>query len=171
MKVILYLATTINGLIAKENDDTSFVTSEEWTSFELISRECGNVVMGKRTFEVTLADGTFPYEDRLNVVMTHQKVETNWGKDVVFVSDGPQEVIKVLTDKGYDRAFVAGGGQINSAFMKEGLIDEIYIDVESTVFGRGIPLFVPEDFEYKLKLLQVNKLSEDTVQLQYKVLK
>lgn len=32
MKAILYMAMTANGMIAKENDDTSFVTDIEWTS-------------------------------------------------------------------------------------------------------------------------------------------
>lgn len=33
MNVILYLAMTANGLIAKEEDDTSWVSKVEWKSF------------------------------------------------------------------------------------------------------------------------------------------
>lgn len=57
------------------------------------------------------------------------------------------------------------------AFMKEGLINEIYLDVEPLIFGKGIKLFADSDFEYNLELLEVNKLNENTVQLHYKVIK
>jgi riboflavin biosynthesis pyrimidine reductase len=32
MKVILYMAITANGIIAKADDDTSWISKEEWDS-------------------------------------------------------------------------------------------------------------------------------------------
>jgi len=55
--------------------------------------------------------------------------------------------------------------------MAEKLIDEIYIDVEPRVFGRGIPLFNGNDFDANLKLLETKKLSDNEIQLHYQVLK
>ena len=77
----------------------------------------------------------------------------------------------MLEEKGFSNVFIAGGGQINSSFVKEGLIDEIYLDVEPLVFGKGIKVFAEADFEFELKLLEVNKLNTDTVQLHYKIIK
>lgn len=34
MKVILYMAITVNGMIAKEDDDTSFVSETELKSLD-----------------------------------------------------------------------------------------------------------------------------------------
>ena len=64
-----------------------------------------------------------------------------------------------------------GGGTLNTSFMAENLIDEIYLDVEPIVFGKGIRLFKENDFEAKLKLLEIKKLSNDEIQLHYQVLK
>lgn len=54
---------------------------------------------------------------------------------------------------------------------KEGLIDEIYIDIEPLILGRGIPLFAVGDFAPRLTLLEIKPLSNrQTVQLHYQVL-
>ena len=53
--------------------------------------------------------------------------------------------------------------------MKENLIDEIILDVEPLIFGKGIKLFSEGNFEAKLELLEVRKISDNVVQLRYKV--
>lgn len=55
--------------------------------------------------------------------------------------------------------------------MKEGLVDEIYLDIEPIVLGKGIQLFEDADFESKLELLETRKFSNNEIQLHYKVLK
>lgn len=72
---------------------------------------------------------------------------------------------------GVSEACLIGGQQTISQFIQKGLVDEIYLDVEPLIFGQGIPLFSPADFELKLELLEVKNLSAQTVQLHYKVKK
>lgn len=121
MKVILYMATTANGYIAKENGDTSFVSDASWKSWDKMSREAGNLITGRKTFEVDIAESLFPYPDRLNVVMTSQKIENKWGEKAIFTDQSPREVLKMLEDKGYQTAFVGGGGTLNQFY--EGRFD------------------------------------------------
>ncbi|MBI2622162.1 dihydrofolate reductase [Candidatus Microgenomates bacterium] len=168
MKTILYMGISINGYIAKADDNTDWTSKEDWDGFYKHSKVARNIILGKRTFDLAVSDGTFPFPDCLNVVMTHQKVDNKWGKRVVFTDKSPREILEMLQESGFKEVFVAGGGHINSSFMKDGLIDEIYVDVEPIVFGKGIQLFAPEDFEYKLKLLSVKNLNKNTVQLHYK---
>jgi len=73
--------------------------------------------------------------------------------------------------KDADEVVVAGGGKLNASFLKEGLVDEIYLDVEPIAFGKGIKLFDDEDFEVNLELIEVNKISQNEIQLHYKVKK
>lgn len=171
MKTILYMAPTPNGYIAKENDDTSFVSRQSWKSFDELSKKAGNLIIGRRTFEISVQDGTFPYPQRFNVVMTHDKVQNRWGENVLFTDKSPEEVLEILEEKGFETAFIAGGGSINSTFMKEGIVDEIYLDIEPKLFGNGVQLFRPSEFAFDLKLLETNKLAENTIQLHYKVRK
>lgn len=66
---------------------------------------------------------------------------------------------------------MAGDGALNASFMLENLVDEIYLDIEPIVFGRGIKVFAENDFEMKLRLIETKKLSNDETQLHYQVLR
>ena len=92
-------------------------------------------------------------------------------KAQVKFTDTPEKALNILKENSFPIAMVAGGGQNNSLFVEKGLVDEIYLDVEPLVFGKGIPLFSPADFEFKLELLGVKNLSKETIQLHYKVVK
>jgi dihydrofolate reductase len=140
MKVIIYMAMSANGYIAHDDDDTSFVSDVEWKSFDAMSKRAGNAIIGARTCAVCNEGGQFPFPGRLNVVVSSKSVEHDYGKDVVFVKS-PKEALRVLEKRGFKTAFVAGGGMLNASFLKAGLVDEIYLDVEPVVLGQGIKLF------------------------------
>jgi len=162
------MAITANGYIAKENDDTPW-SDEEWEAFNEIVKRTKNEVIGRRTLELFGEKGIEAMGSPFIVVLS-SKESTNHNKNIKFVST-PQEALKLLKEQGFEEALVAGGSILNTSFMKEGLVDEIYLDVEPFIFGKGIPLFQPEGFEYKLELLETNKLSSQTIQLHYKVIK
>ena len=73
--------------------------------------------------------------------------------------------------KKFETVIIAGGGILNSSFLKEGLIDELYLDIEPIAFGKGINVFENEDFEANLELLETKQLSPNEIQLHYKVIK
>lgn len=171
MKVILYMGITPNGLIAKPNGDSQWTSEEDLKGFYEQSSHMGNCVMGKNTFLETVKYGYFPFLDALNVVVTKEKIENEWGDKALFLNASPKEVLKILEEKGFSSAFLIGGGYLNSSFMKEDLIDEIYLDVEPLVFGKGIPIFREADFEYELELMEIKKLNKNTIQLHYRVKK
>ncbi|KKS79899.1 MAG: Bifunctional deaminase-reductase domain protein [Candidatus Beckwithbacteria bacterium GW2011_GWA2_43_10] len=70
---------------------------------------------------------------------------------------------------GFKEVILTGGSINNSAFGKLGLINEIILDIEGVIIGQGIPLFNPEEFELKLQLKTVKKVTENILQLHYKV--
>lgn len=171
MKTILYMGISINGYIAKSDGDSEWTSEEDLKGFYEHSKSAGNIIMGKNTFHSASDYGYFPFPDAVNVIMTHQLLENKWGDKVIVTDKSPKEVLQMLEERGFKEAFLAGGGHLNSSFMKEGLIDELYLDVEPIVFGKGIKLFADEDFEVNFEFLEVNKLNENTVQLHYKVKK
>lgn len=83
--------------------------------------------------------------------------------------NSPGQAVDLLR-KNFKQALVAGGGTLNAAFMEQGLIDEIYLDVEPTALGDGIKLFSGETFDVKLELLGVKHLSKNELQLHYQVI-
>jgi dihydrofolate reductase len=166
MKVILYMATSANGHIAKQNDDTSFVSEVEWKSFDKMGRAAKNTIMGRKTYDVCRKIGQIPFPDRLNIVVSKKKLQD----PRVTHCKSPQEALQLIKKKGYKTALVGGGGELNASFLQANLIDEIYLDIEPVLLGKGIKLFADCKTETKLKLLGMKKLSKDEVQLHYKVL-
>jgi len=92
-------------------------------------------------------------------------------ENVRITSQSPKEIIKSLQKEGFKEILIAGGGKTNSGFLKEKLIDEIYLDIEPIIVENGVPLFAENNFEAKLKLIGTKKLSPNEIQLHYKVIK
>ncbi len=166
MKTILYIATTANGMIARENDATNWVSPKEWKSFSGMIQKAGNMIIGRRTYEVMVKNNEFQKLGKVRVVVVSQKLKTN--KKITAVKS-PSEALTFLQREGFSQALICGGGKLNSSFMQEKLVDEIYLDIEPILLGKGIKLFADATFEAKLELMRIKKLSKDEVQLQYKV--
>jgi dihydrofolate reductase len=168
MKVILYVATTINGMLAAKDNRTPW-SNEELKSFFENVQKAGNVIVGRKTlplfFETDLADMGNP----LVIVLT--KDSSLKDKENVRFVNSPKVALEVLEKAGFESALITGGGETNGAFLKENLIDEIYLDVEPFIFGGGIPLFSPSEVELNLELIDQKMINKNTVQLHYKVIK
>ncbi|MDP3014847.1 MAG: dihydrofolate reductase family protein [bacterium] len=165
MKVILYMAITANGYIAKENNETPW-SNEEWESFSEKAKEIKNLIIGRKTFEIMNNEAEFQKIGNPFTVIVSNEKDNN--SNFAFV-ESPEKALELLEEKGFEQALVAGGGMLNSSFLQKGLIDEIYLDVEPFLFGSGIKLFAENDYEAKLELLSTKQLSKNTIQLHYKV--
>jgi len=168
MKVVLYMAMSVNGCIAKENNETPW-SDAVWESYYKIAKQFKAIILGRKTYEIMKDVNEFVKIGNPFTVVVSKK---DFVKEKNFVSaKSPKEALKILKDKGFEKVLVGGGGMLNSSFMKEKLIDEIHLDVEPLVFGRGIKLFADDDFESRLELVGTKKLSANTVQLHYRVLR
>jgi dihydrofolate reductase len=171
MKTILYMGVSVNGCIAELDGNSEWTSQEDLKGFYENSKKAGNIIMGKNTYLAASKSGYFPFPDALNIVVSHESIDNKWGDEVLVTERSPREILSLLEGKGFATAFLAGGGQLNTSFAKEGLLDEIYLDVEPLVIGRGIQVFSAADFRFELKFIEVIKLNSDTVQLHYSVVK
>jgi len=168
MRIILYMAITIDGYIANENDDTGWISKKEWDSYSLAVRTAGNVVIGHRTYNIITKQPEFrEFKDVRVVVVSHQNFKTLSSNHIVVKSPG--EAIELL--KNFKEIVIAGGGNLNSAFLSEDLVDEIYLDIEPIILGKGIKLFADTNFETKLELMEIKNFSKSEIQLHYLVKK
>jgi len=169
MKVILgYTAISANGMIAKKDDDTNWISKEEWDGFGAMVRKAGNLIVGHRTYNIlTKQEDYVQIKDIRLVAVAHE--------DFLLVdprhkiAHSPKEAIELLKD--FQEIIVCGGGTLNAAFLVENLVDEIYLDIEPILIGEGIPLFQGKDFVRNLKLLGHKKISKNEIRLHYQVLK
>lgn len=160
------MAITADGKIAKNSGHfPDWTSKEDKRMFARISKEHKVLMMGDKTFATFPA----PLKERLSVVFT-QKKDLPETERVKWVSGDVEKVVKELENEGYDKALLGGGAFLNTLFLEKNLIDEIIITIEPKIFGEGISLF-NGDFNVNLKLLEMEKINEDSIMLKYKVLK
>ena len=163
------MSITVNGMVAKKNDDVTFVSKNSWEGYQNAVNSADCIIIGRRTYE--LMPGSEFNQHKRYIVITHQKKLPKKAKNLVFYTNSPLVLIKNLAKEKVKNVLISGGSQINSLFMKAGLIDEIYLDIEPVMLGKGIKLFADTEFEAKLELMGIKKLSKDEVQLHYKVMR
>jgi dihydrofolate reductase len=169
MKTIIYLAASANGLISNNRNEPDWLSQEYGEGFMAISQRTQAVIMGKTTYNV-LAPDYLPIKEGSLVVLTHNTKAEPAQSNVLFTDDSPEKIIEQLAANGHTEAVIIGGTQTVSAFVKAGLVNEIILVVEPVLFGNGLPLLKDiEEAEYKLSLLEVNKLNNNTVQLHYSI--
>lgn len=162
------MAISANGMIAKSNDDTSWISEEEWNSYSETARKAGCLIVGRRTYNILTEQPEFSeLKDVKLVVVSKDGFSTK--QENHFIAHSPHEALGLLKD--YPNVIVAGGGILNAAFFKENLVDEIYLDIEPILIGEGIPVFKDKDFEAKLELVGQKQITDSEIQLHYKVLK
>jgi dihydrofolate reductase len=172
MKTIQYLATSVNGHITVGNDGTDWVTPKTIEDFGKLNVECGVVVMGKRTFEMFGND--FPQPDCLNIVMTRDtELLKRQMEGALFTDQDTRGIIKIAEEKGFKQLFVVGGTQTNTAFLKDNLIDEIWINIHPIIIGHGKYLFdeVSEISIKDLELYESKPFDGGQILLKYRIKK
>jgi len=87
------------------------------------------------------------------------------------LANSPKEALSLLEKEGFKPVLLAGGSNLNASFAKEGLIDEIIINIEPVIVGKGIPVFATENFDLKFLLLGTKIIDDQIIQLRYKVSK
>ncbi len=171
MKVILYMATSVNGNITNGEENSDWVKKSDWEHFNKITSGSKVMVMGSVTYKQFEDD--FPQKQALNIVVTNKPELLNLKIDgAIFTSKSPVEIVKMVSDMGFTQLALVGGEKLNSSFLKEDLIDEIYVDIHPLLIGKGKKLFGEIQGLFKqLKLVDVKEIGEDLILLHYRVLK
>lgn len=159
----------MNGLIAMDEEkDYSFISDIAWNAYLDALENAGVFIMGGRTYEVSLRTGAFPYKGCLNVVMTSKKPVNKWDDKVIFTDQKPKDVLRMLEVKGFGEVIVTGG-HLSTNFLRDNLVDEIWVNLMPQLFTKGINVFSGEQFNVKLQLLGCQKSEDGEVLLKYKV--
>lgn len=168
-KVMLYIATSLDGYIATEEDSLDWlfkVEGEGDNGYSEFFDTIDTIVLGRRTYDwiMEAEKDNFPYKNKACYVFTKSKHEAN--NDVEFVDGDVVELINSLKNIEGKNIWIVGGGKLLSNLIKENLVDEFVITVAPTLIGRGIPLFNKQDIEIELDLKSVRQFNQ-LVELHY----
>jgi len=170
-KVILYIASSLDGYIAKPNDDLSFLSvvqkeGEDYGYADFI-KTVDTVILGRRTYEWVMKEvGEFPHADKESYVITRTG-RPSIGKTHFYSGDLKELVMRLKAKQGKN-IFIDGGAEIVNELLKLNLIDEIIISVIPIMVGNGTRLFKDGRPEQLLELVSTKQFETGLVQLHYK---
>lgn len=165
MKLILIMAVTADGKIARNtNHFPDWTGKADKQMFKKMTMDAGVIVMGSKTYD-TIGR---PLPDRLNVVMTRRPERYKPCPNLMVTGAEPAALLAELSERGYQKAVLAGGATINSLFARDKLIDEIVVTITPTLFGQGLSMF-SESLAAELDLLDHCELAPGILKLHYRM--
>ena len=171
MRTIVYIGTSLDGFIAKKNDDiewlTQFQNAEVHEYYAEFIDRIDAIVIGRGTFEKILSFPDWPYTKKVFVLSTTIKqVPEAFKEKAEILSMQPKALLNFLSGKGYSSIYIDGGKVIQS-FLKEDCIDEMIITKVPVLIGSGVPLFAQLDNDLLFRHLQTRVLSNGLVKSYY----
>lgn len=172
-KVIVYIACSVDGYIAKPNDDLSFLDSvqQEGEDYGYMGfmEQVDTVIMGRKTYDWVMSKvPVFPHQDKQSYIITRSPRAAIHNTQF-YSEDLGALVLKLKTNVGKN-IFIDGGAQIVNALLKEKLVDEFHISLIPILLGEGVRLFDSGIFlEQPLTLISNQSFPKGLVQLRYAV--
>ncbi|WAP53219.1 dihydrofolate reductase family protein [Arthrobacter sp. ATA002] len=129
----------------------------------------GAVAMGAGTYRSFLAaTASWPYGSIPVWIFTHHEFPGIPGADIAFIRGEVAEFHPdIVYDAGEKDVLLAGGGNIASQFMDDGLIDELVFTVVPVALGSGRPMLPVGGITKPAVLLGTRSLGNGLVQLHY----
>lgn len=172
-KTILYIAMSLDGYIAKPNDNLDFLEMVQQTNEDYGYRDFMNnidtIITGRKTYDwVMNMAKVYPNADKKTYIITKQKRESN-GNLEFYKGDLKELVIRLKKETGKD-IFCEGGAEIVNELLNSKLIDECIISIIPIILGDGIRLFKRGFPEQKFDLISSESFKSGLVQLHYRMI-
>lgn len=170
-KVKLYTASSIDGFIARSDGSIDWldaIPNPDKLDYGYVDfyNSVDVTLMGNTTYKKILGfDFEFPYHNTKNYVFSRTEKGTN--EHVTFVSKKAGAFVKKLKKERGKDIWLIGGGELNTALLKEGLVDELIITFIPVVLGSGIPLFQATVKDHYFKLIKSRAFDNGIVQIRY----
>ena len=144
-------------MIAGVNDDLSYLHGYDdfklvQSSYQELMNQIDTIIMGRRTYDVVLNMGDWPYEGYQTYVVTSSHDHSSYA---TFIKENPQTLIKRLQEQKGKAIWIVGGAKLVQALLKEDLIDTFVIATIPVLLGKGVRLF--EDIYKTLDFVDVKQ--------------
>ena len=150
-KIVLFIATSIDGFIAGKNGNTDWLYTDGDFGYKEFYSSVDTVLMGYNTYYYIKHVPQYPYPDKKNYVFSRQKRKTD-GNPVEFRFGDVVGFVRKLKKQPGKNIWLVGGSRINSILLNAGLIDLMVLSVHPVALGQGIKLFRDES----LKMIHFN---------------
>jgi dihydrofolate reductase len=175
-KIIVYIATSADGYIARPDGDIEWLNRMPSTNdygMRTFYRTIDTILWGRKTYDWALSydkqhgnkGGIF--DTKLANYVFSTKPPKQKSPDVEFISQPVKEFAQHLRATPGKHIWMMGGGELIASFLDAGEIDEFDIHVMPILIGEGIPLIAPRHRDVRLHLRSVNKFSDGVIRIRY----
>lgn len=172
-KLSLFIAASLDGYIAKPNDDLSFLKLVEkegedygYTAF---TANIDTIILGRKTYDYVLKEiGSSHYDNGLRDVYVITRTQRPGVGRTVFYSGNLADLVQQLKSEDGKNIYCDGGAEIINELMKHDLIDEYIISVIPILLGNGTKLFKDNRPEQELEFVNAKSYETGLMQLHYK---
>ncbi len=171
-KVVLYICMSLDGFIATEDDDISWLSMVEkegedygYTEF---SKSIDTYIVGRKTYDkvLQLTRGEFPLAKMYDCYIITRQERANENGVTFYNGDLEELIARFKSGKGKN-IYCDGGGEIVKLLMEKNLIDEYIISVIPIILGEGKRLFSGGTPEIHLSTRPFRQYDTGLVQLHY----
>ena len=169
----LYIATSLDGYIAKPNDDLSFLKLVEKEGedygYAKFTSTIDTIILGRKTYDWVLKEiGASHYDNgERNVYVITRTERPDVGKTKFYTGD-LTELVRQLKSENGKNIYCDGGAEIVNELLKNDLIDELIISVVPVLVGDGTRLFKDGRPEQQLELVNTKTFDTGLTQLHYR---
>jgi dihydrofolate reductase len=172
-KVIVHIAASADGYIARSDGDLEWLTSrpapEGFYGMNAFMKTIDTMLMGRKTYDESLRLGAKYDTTSRTIVFSRKAPPAKIPPGVEFVGDSIGALVKSLRAQPGKDIWLMGGGELIASFLDEQAIDEFVVSVVPVFIGDGIPLIARRHRQVQLKLQSVERFDDGLVQLHYGV--
>lgn len=174
-KVIVYVAQSLDGYIARKDGDISWLSRYENQGedhgYKEFLRDVATLVVGSATYEQVLAFAGWPYGDKKTYVLTGRDLKKAPGADIEFYAGDLSRLLGRIRSKSDKNIWIVGGAQVVSSLLNEKLVDELMVFIVPILLAEGIGLFASLERETELTLIGSKRYQTGIVLTHYEVAK
>ena len=171
-KVIVHVATSADGYIARSDGDLEWLTSRPapkgFYGMDAFMRSVDTKVLGRKTYELSLRLRA-KFDPRSPTIVFSRQPPADVPSGVEFVSGAIGPFVRRLREQPGKDIWLMGGGEIIASFLDAQAIDEFVVSVVPVFIGDGIPLIARRHRHVPLDLHSIDRFEDGVVQLHYRV--
>lgn len=172
-KVSLFIAISMDGYIAQDNDDLSFLSlvdkEGEDYGYADFTADVDTIILGRKTYDYVLkAIGPTFYDNGKRDIYVITRSERASEGRVRFFNGAPKDLILQLRSTTGKKIFCDGGAEVIDNLLQNDLIDEMTISIIPILLGGGVRLFKDNRPEQLYEFINSHSYDTGLVKLFYR---